>query len=89
MKLPNHIYANISHNQHKVYYQTVREYLDDVCPLVEEEDFESSEAMQECIDNDEIWMLQLYPKNAVGFWAIAAPTFDELMALASKVDSRL
>lgn len=86
MNLPKHINATISHNPHNAYYQTVREYLDDVCPLVDEDDFESPEDMQECIDNDELWTLQIYPDTPIGFWSIGAPTFEALIEFAGKVD---
>lgn len=80
--LPDHkVCMSITHNQHKVYYQPLSQYLDsdDVS------DFESEEMRQWCLDTDEIWEMQWYPCTPVSFHCIAAPTLESLLTYAQRV----
>ena len=42
---------------------------------------------QVCIDTNELWTLQWCPNTPIGFNAVAASTFEELIDLANKEDS--
>ncbi len=49
-------------------------------------DWENKEAEARAIAADEIWTLQWYPNTPVGFNSIAAPTLEELLAFASRIE---
>ena len=79
--LPKHKSGlHLQHNDHKNVYETAVQWIvdNDWC------DWESEEAKQRAIDTDEIWTLQWYPDTPVGFYALAAPTFEELLEWANK-----
>ena len=71
---------HLNHNDHKNVYEKAEQWIvdNDWC------DWENEEAKQRAIDTDEIWTLQWYPDTPVGFCALAAPTFEELLKLANK-----
>lgn len=80
--LPQHECGlHLNHNDHKNVYETAEQWIvdNDWC------DWENDEAKQRAIATDSIWTLQWYPDTPVGFYAVAAPTLDELLARASKV----
>tara|TARA_R110001583_G_scaffold34551_2_gene115900 strand:+ start:4189 stop:4455 length:267 start_codon:yes stop_codon:yes gene_type:complete len=70
---------SLEHNQHKTLYEKPEDWIADN----EWCDWESEEAKQQAIDTGEIWTLQWYPETPVGFCAVAAPTLEELLRLAS------
>lgn len=78
---------NVESNPHKSVYESVADYLKPkgYGMQLEPDDFASPEDMQQAIDSNELWTLQLYPITPVGFWNCAAPTFDKLVALAWKI----
>jgi hypothetical protein len=78
--LPKGIAHSIHLNEHRVYYQSVAEYLDDEgAPTVTPTDRE------ECIRTGDVWVLHWYPETPIGFYRIAAPTLERLLAIASDV----
>jgi len=82
MKFPKHdISLDISHNECRLNYQTVEQYLEN--PFGEPV-FETPEERQEAIDTNEIWVIQWYPDTPIGFYWVAATTFEGALALAMK-----
>jgi hypothetical protein len=85
MNLPEHKASlSITHNQHKDYYQTVDEYINNELDPYEHYDFENKEQREKCVRTNEIWEMQWYPNTPVGFNSIAAPTLEELLDYASR-----
>ena len=85
MKLPEHKCGlTLEHNDCRNVYMTVRKMIEEWQDTTMEDlyQWESDEHKQRAIDTNEIWTLQWYPDNPVGFFAIAAPTLDELLAYA-------
>lgn len=79
--LPKHKCGlHLQHNDHKNVYEPAGQWIadNDWC------DWENEEAKQRAIDTDEIWTIQWYPDTPVGFYALAAPTLDELLKRANK-----
>jgi hypothetical protein len=82
MKLPEHkcgLY--LQHNQHRDYYQSPAEWIADNDLY----DWEDEASKQAAIDSDSIWTLQWYPETPIGFYAVAAPTLEDLLELANSV----
>jgi hypothetical protein len=73
----------LQHNMHKDYYQPpadwVKEQGDNVI-------WASDEAKQRAIARDSIWSLQWYPNTPIGSYHVAAPTFQEVLELARKIE---
>ncbi|MBP2661952.1 MAG: hypothetical protein H6Q69_4984 [Firmicutes bacterium] len=87
MKLPKHkcgLY--LTHNNHKDYYLTATQAIEDEekdeCPVC----WENEESKQEARDTNEIWTLQWYPETPIGSYHIAAPTLEKLLKFAEKVE---
>lgn len=72
----------LQHNPHKDYYDRVETYIKDN----DLEEWENEEAKQRAIETDEIWTLQWYPDTPIGFYCVAAPTLEEVLKLALKVE---
>lgn len=72
----------LCHNGNRDYYQTVEKYLEDH----DTADWENDDSKKRAIDTDEIWELQWYPNTPIGFYRVAAPTLEEVMAYALKVE---
>lgn len=83
MKLPEHKCGLfLQHNEHRDYYQSVSKW-------VEENDrfsWKDEDSLQRAIQADEVWTLQWYPDTPIGFFAVAAPTLEELLAFANAED---
>ena len=78
--LPKHKAGlSLEHNTHKTYYETVEQWLENNTWC----DWESDEAKQKAIDTNEVWTLQWYPNSPIGFNAVAAPTFEDVIRLAN------
>ena len=81
MNFPAHKGAMyITHNDHKSAYQPLGEWIEDQNDRFE---FENDEAKARCLATDELWELQWYPETPVGFYSVAAPTFEEAVAFAN------
>lgn len=81
MDLPAHKGAlYLTHNEHKNVYEKLEKWLEE-----EEErfDWKDGASRQRAIDTDECWVLQWYPNTPIGFNCVAAPTLEELLALAA------
>lgn len=86
MKLPAHkgsLY--LTHNDHKSAYQSALEWCEDL-NAESLATWQSEEHKQRAIATDEIWTLQWYPDTPIGFFSVAAPTLDELLAFAEEVE---
>lgn len=84
MKLPRHISLTIEHNDHRTNFESVEIYLltrGDHGP-----DFESEEAKQRSIETNDLWTIQWFPDTPNGSIYLAAPTLDELLVFALKVE---
>lgn len=81
MKLPKHINLIIEHNPHTAYYQTVRQWLEDLdnCRRFRSED------AYEMLRADEIWTIQWYPDTPIGSYTVAAATLERALELANEV----
>jgi hypothetical protein len=86
MKFPEHKCGlQLSHNQHKDYYQTIDQY------VAEQPDyfpFRNSEDLARCVSTNEIWELQWYPDTPIGFYRSVAPTLEECLAHALEIEAR-
>ena len=72
----------MQHNAHKNYYQSASDWIDEYSDWC---DWESDEAKQQAIETDSIWTLQWYPDTPIGFFAVAAPTLEDLLRFANMV----
>lgn len=70
---------SLEHNQHKNIYETAEEWIKNNgwC------DWESEDQKLKAIETDEIWTLRWYPETPIGFYAIAAPTLEDLLRIAN------
>jgi len=74
---------HLDHNDHKNAYESAEHW---IVENGETYAWQDDEAKQRAIDTDEIWTLQWYPNTPIGFFAVAAPTLDEVLALAKAVE---
>lgn len=78
MKFPKHECSlSLVHNEHNMYYQTVKEAIDDDNHGYE--DWISEEQKQKAIDSNECWYIQVYPYSPNQFYTYAAADLDKLM----------
>lgn len=83
MNFPKHEASlHLTHNQHKAYYRTVAEAIDDGDHGYVD-DWVSEEQKQKAIETNECWTLQWYPATPVGFCMLAAADLDVLLAAAA------
>lgn len=83
MQFPKHLSMTISHNEHRSYYQTVEQYLneeDNSMALITAAD---RAAM---IEADSIWKLQWYPRTPVGSYCVYAATLERAVELTNSAD---
>lgn len=73
---------HLTHNQHKAYYRTVKEMVEEGDHGYAEDDWVSPEQRQKAIETDECWTLQWYPHTPVGFCLLSAADLDVLLAAA-------
>lgn len=85
IKFPKHeCELTLTHNENRIYYQTVRKYLEEMEERESGNNFKNSEQRQKAIDTNEIWTLQWYPSTPVGFCSVSAPTLEELLESANE-----
>jgi hypothetical protein len=73
---------SLTHNQHKSYYKTVQQEIDDGGHGYSDDCWVSPEQRQKAIDTDECWSLQWYPQTPVGFIIMSAADLDVLLLAA-------
>lgn len=83
MKFPDHHQMYITHNGHRTNYETVASYLN-YKELSEEEAKKFSLERLKCIEKDEIWEIQLYPRTPISFYWVFASTFEDAMRLINE-----
>lgn len=71
-------------NEHKGSYLPLAQYLEQVDL---KEDFRDPAALERSLATDTIWVLQWYPVTPIGFFRVAAPTFEEALELALEVEN--
>lgn len=74
---------HLTHNEHKSYYQTVQQRIDDGDHGMTDDCWVSPEQRQKAIDTNECWTLQWYPDTPVGFCILSAADIDVLLAAAN------
>jgi hypothetical protein len=80
MNLPKHISLTIEHQPHAVYYDTVKQWLDEAARL-ETVDI-SLEDAAEMLRTGEVWEVHWYPRTPVSWCAVAAATLERALELA-------
>lgn len=77
-KIPNHMSCEITHNEHKNYYESIETYIDHLCNGEKPHQSElSDEEYRRCIEMDEIWQIRWYPITPISFHIVYAPTLEE------------
>lgn len=76
-QLPTHISMSIEHNPHKVYYETIEQYL-----KYEPSEWISEKDYQTCIENDELWELYWHPHTPVGSCTLYGYNLESLFEIA-------
>jgi hypothetical protein len=68
-----YVSMTVSHNEHKLYYQTAKQF-------IEEGDMKSrfvnAEEIDKAIETDEIWSVQWYPDTPIGSCIFYASSLD-------------
>lgn len=77
---------SIEHNEHKVYYESIGEYLG---RHEMAETWKDKEAWQRMMDTDEIWEMQWFPRTPVVSAHVCAPTLSELLEWAKEVEGKV
>ena len=72
----------LTHNEHRDYYEKAENYIREMCEEPALTVWKYDEAKKRSVATDEIWELQWYPDTPIGFYKVAAPTLEELLALA-------
>lgn len=75
----------LTHNENRNEHISIQEW---IILNGEQYAWESKAAQQISISSDELWTLRWYPNTAVGFHAIAASTFEDLLRIAEKVQNQ-
>lgn len=87
-KLPKHKCSlELTHNSHKDVYQTAEEWIKEHNMRGDPLGWESEKHKQRAIDTNEIWTLQWYPETRIGFYRVSAPTLEELLKFARRVEN--
>lgn len=73
---------HLTHNQHKAYYQTVQQMIDNDNHGYSDDCWVSPEQRQKAIDTNECWYLQWYPNTPVGFCILSAADLIVLLDAA-------
>lgn len=81
---PHKASLHLTHNDHKSYYKTVAEAIEQDDFGYGDDDWVSPEQKQKAIDTNECWTLQWYPETPVGFCKLSAADFDVLLAAANE-----
>ncbi len=77
---------HITHNNHKAYYDSIEEYLNELNH--EDGGRIAQNIIDECIEKDSIWELQVYKHTPIGFYNIYSPTFQGLFDQLEPADYR-
>jgi hypothetical protein len=73
---------NITHNEHKLYYQTIENYIkDNFSDLFNLGD----EVIKKCIISDSLWVMYLYTDTPIGYYVYISDTFEDLLIQSNKI----
>lgn len=87
MKFPKHDASlHLEHNDHKSYYMTVQQCIDDGTHGYSDNCWVSPEQRQKAIDTNDCWTLQWYPDTPIGFFLMSAADLDVLLEAAVNAD---
>lgn len=75
MKLPKHVGMHISHNEHRLYYQTVEEYIAEQRNML----WVPGDSRARAIASGELWSVQWYPDTPVGYCIVHGETLQEIL----------
>lgn len=76
MNSPKHLTLSIHHNEHKLYYESLKEWVRlGICKA----DSLTEDELKRCLKTDEIWEAHIYPLTPCSSYCLVAPTFEELM----------
>lgn len=85
MKWPKHEASlTLTHNEHKSYYKTVAQAIEEGDFGYSAECWVSDEQKKKAIELNECWHLQWYPDTPVGFCQLSAADLDVLLDAAGK-----
>jgi len=77
IKFPKHDGSlTITHNEYKNYYETIEEYINESIDEFYRE--QKIDILDECIKQNSLWEMQVYPDTPIGFYIVYSPTFDGL-----------
>ena len=80
LNLPKHLGLSIEHNEHKMYYQTVQQTVDESTNMF----WVPGDSRQRAIDSDDMWCVQWYPDTPVGFNRVYGHTLEEILDFITK-----
>lgn len=84
IKFPEHkVSLNLTHNHHKIYYETIEEYLSRLKDSISDEDWATATSRERAIGNDELWELQWYPDTPVGCFIVFGASLEEVLKKAN------
>jgi hypothetical protein len=87
MKFPRHEASlSLTHNEHKAYYQTVQDRINDDDHGYRADDWVSEGQKQKAIETNDCWTLQWYPDTPVGSYVLSAADLDVLLDAACNVE---
>ena len=76
MKFPEHkVSLSLTHNQHKVYYEPLVSYIEQIHAA----EWVSPEERERALVMDEIWELHWHPDTPVGAYLLCASTLEAVM----------
>ena len=85
MQFPPHAASlHLTHNDHKSYYRTVAESIEDGDHGYEHRCWVSDEQKAKAIATNECWTLQWYPDTPIGFCILSAADLDVLLHRANE-----
>jgi hypothetical protein len=88
MKFPKHEASlHLTHNQHKAYFRTVEQSIEDEDHGYRADDWVSEEQKQKAIATNECWSLQWYPDTPVGSYSLSAADLDVLLNACCAVEN--
>lgn len=77
IEFPKHLTLTLLHDDHKNYYMTVQDAIDDKDYDIK--DWISSSQLKKSLENDSVWSLQIYPRTLIGSYRYLAYDLDELL----------
>jgi len=89
MQFPEHKASlHLTHNEHKSVYQTVEQSLNDRKDWYEDVNWATETSRQKCIETNELWELQWYPRTPIGSITVCGATLEEVLEFANSEDDK-